>query len=106
MNAGLLTETIIFEEAKEVKTESGFIEKEYVQILTMRAYRKKISASSNKLNAFEDFIGNTIIFQTWFHPAINEKLRILYKGNTYKIVLLDRQRYDNTYTIICTKEND
>lgn len=107
MQAGLLREIIDFEEAKEVKTASGFIEKEYVKVLTVKAYRKKLSAATGvKINAFEDFIGNTIVFQVRWHPAINEKQRIHYQGNTYKIVLLDRQRQDNTYIITCSKDNE
>lgn len=106
MRAGLLTELITFEEKRGVKTPFGSTEITYVPILTCKAYRKKLSAVLGKeVNASEEFIANTIVFQTRQYPAINENLRVSYKGNTYRIRLLDPQT-DRTYLITCAKNND
>lgn len=105
MQAGLLRERVVFEEARKVKTESGFVEKEYFPILTTKAYKKKLSAvGGDGVNAFESFIGNTVILQVRWNPVINENLRIDYQGRKYKIKLLDKQT-DNTYIITCSKED-
>lgn len=106
MRAGLLREQITFEEKRGVKTPFGSTDITYVPVLTCKAYRKKLSAVLGKeVNASEEFISNTIVFQTWQYPVINENLRISYNGNTYRIKLLDPQT-DRTYLITCTKNND
>lgn len=105
MQAGLLRERVVFEEARKVKTESGFPESKYFPILATKAYKKKLSAvGGDGINAFESFIGNTVILQVRWNPVINENLRIDYQGRKYKIKLLDKQT-DNTYIITCSKED-
>ncbi|MCP3894493.1 MAG: head-tail adaptor protein [Bacteroides sp.] len=106
MQAGLLRDTVVFEQARKVKTDSGFREKEYVPILTTKAYKKKLSlVGGDGINAYEEFLGNTVILQVRWNPAISEDLRIDYQGRKYKIKLLDKQS-DNTYIITCSKEDE
>lgn len=103
MRAGLLRETLIFKELKEVRSSSGFVKEEYVPILTCKTYKKKLSSViGDGVNAMEKFIGNTIVFQVRYYPVIKEDQRVEYQGKNYSITLLDRQR-DNTYLITLTK---
>lgn len=107
MRAGLLNEWITFYGLKEARTPSGAVEKNYDEvILKARCYRKKLTAyAGGGLNANEEFIANTLIFQVRYNPAINERQRIGYQGRMYEIVLLDKQHKDNTYLITCSKVN-
>lgn len=106
MRAGLLRELIVFEEEAREETPFGSSRKIYRKVLTCKAYRKKLSAVLGKeVNASEEFIENTIVFQVRYYPIITDKLRIIYNGNTYTIKLLDLQP-DHTYLITCTKNND
>lgn len=103
MRAGLLKETLIFKEWKEITTLSGFVKKEYVPILTCKAYKKKLSSViGDGVNAMEQFIGNAIVFQVRYYPVIKENQKVEYQGKDYTITMLDRQR-DNTYLITLTK---
>lgn len=107
MRAGLLRETITFEELRETKTVSGFMKKEYTPALTVKANRKKLSAIvGDAINASEEFIGKTLIFQVRFHPAIKDNQRVSYLGRKYNIELLDKQMQDNTYLVTCRKINE
>lgn len=102
MRAGLLNETLSFKELKEVTSPSGFVKKEYVSVLTCKAYRVRLSASAEGVNAMEQFTGHIIVFQVRCYPAIKENQRVEYQGKDYSITLLDRQR-DNTYLVTLTK---
>lgn len=103
MRAGLLRETLIFKELKEISSPSGFVKKEYVPILTCKAYKKKLSSViGDGVNAMEQFIGNTIVFQIRYNPTIKENQKVEYQGKDYSITLLDRQQ-DNTYLITLAK---
>ena len=106
MRAGLLTETIhIYEEKKHIE-ETGEDVKEYNETHKIKAYRKKLSASvGNGINANEEFIANTLVFQVRKYKFLNENMRIKYGSNFYKIILLDPQT-DNTYLITCSKVNE
>lgn len=107
MRAGLLRETIIFEDLKETKGASGFVKKEYVPAFTVKACRKKLSATvGDGVEAFEEFIGKTLIFQVRFNPAIKDTQRISYQGKKYSITLLDKQIQDKAYLITCRKINE
>lgn len=106
MRAGLLREKVIFEELTEVKTPSGFSRKEYAQVLTTKAYRKKTSVVSGDMQAFEEFTGNTVILQVRKNPRINDRQRVIYRGTTYRIKLIDPQISDNTYLITCVKVDE
>lgn len=103
MRAGLLRETLIFKELKEVRSPTGFVKKEYVPALTCKAYKKKLSSViGDGVSAMEQFIGNTIVFQVRYYPVIKENQKVEYQGQDYSITLLDRQ-LDNTYLITLTK---
>lgn len=106
MRAGLLNETIfIFEEEKKTSP-SGFVTKEFVEKYKIKAYRKKLSSSvGTGINASEEFISNTLVFQVRQYSFLNESIRIKYGNLFYKVTLLDKQS-DNTCLITCTKQNE
>lgn len=105
MRAGLLTERISLFEYKKVTSDSGFETKEWVKLRDIKAYRKKISATvGDGVNANEEFISNTIVFQVRAYSIINDNLRIEYNGVTYKIILLEKNP-DKSYLMTCSKNN-
>ncbi|MEG1685858.1 MAG: phage head closure protein [Bacteroides sp.] len=105
MRAGLLRDRIYFKELREIRSPTGFVKKEYYNIFSCKAYRKKLSTVlGNGIDAMEEFIGNTIVFQIRYYPIIKNNQRVEYQGNEYDISLLDRQ-IDNTYIITLTKIN-
>lgn len=106
MRAGLLTETIHICDLIKSNPPSGAEKREYVPTHTIKAYRKKLSASvGNGINASEEFIANTLVFQVRKYSFINENVCIKYGENFYKIILIDSQT-DNTYLITCSKVNE
>lgn len=107
MRAGLLREILVFEEPEEEKTPSGFVKKNWKPVFTCKAYKKKQAAvKSDDINAMEEFIENTVTFQTYRYPRITESQRIRWSGKLYRITLVDPQVSDNSYLITCTKIND
>ncbi|MBF0577736.1 head-tail adaptor protein [Dysgonomonas sp. GY617] len=106
MRAGLLTETIDIYEPRKITLPTGEVSKEYFKTRTIKAYRKKLSASvGSGINASEEFIANTIVFQTRVYSFLNEDMHIKFGNRFYSIVLLDKQR-DNTYLITASKNNE
>ena len=106
MRAGLLKETISILEMQTTTSETGAVKKEFVQTHNIKAFRKKLSASvGSGVNASEEFISNTLVFQVRRYSFINDAIRIKYNNNTYKVILLDRQN-DGTYHITCSKINE
>lgn len=105
MRAGLLTERISLYEYQKKESDSGFETKEWVKLRDIKAYRKKLRALvGDGVNANEEFISNTIVFQIRAYSFINENLRVEYNGVTYKIILLEKNP-DNSYLMTCSKNN-
>ena len=106
MRAGLLKERIEVLELRKITSETGSERKEFVPAHTIKAYRKKLSASvGTGVNASEEFIENTIVFQIRRYSFINETSKVRYNGNRYKVILIDRQ-LDNTLLITLSKDNE
>lgn len=106
MRAGLLKETISIHELRKTTSDSGAKNTEFVETHKIKAYRKKLSASvGNGVNASEEFISNTLVFQVRKYKFLNESVRIKYGINFYRIISLDLQA-DNTYLITCSKINE
>ena len=106
MRAALLNETIYIYELRKTTSDSGAKKAEYVETHKIKAYRKKLSATlGSGINASEDFISNTLVFQERKYTFINENIRIKYGAHLYKIISLDLQ-CDNTYLITCSKFNE
>lgn len=106
MRAGLLNETIGIHELRKTTSLSGAKNTEYVETHKIKAYRKKLSASvGNGINASEEFISNTLVFQVRKYRFINENIHIKYGINFYKVISIDLQS-DNSYLITCSKINE
>lgn len=106
MRAGLLTATIHILELQKTTSETGAERREYVETHKIKADRKKLSASvGNGVNASEEFISNTLVFQVRKYSFLNENIRIKYGNHSYKVVLLDPQS-DNSYLMTCSKVNE
>lgn len=106
MRAALLTEIIHIHKLQKTTSDSGAVTKEYIETHKIKANRKKLSASvGDGVNANEEFIGNTLVFQTRKYSFLNEDMRIKYGNHFYKILLLDIQS-DNTCFITCSKINE
>ena len=105
MRAGLLRETIHIYTPQVVINETGEKFSDYIESYKIKAFRKKLSTSVGKgINASEEFIGNTLVFQTRKYSFLNEDVRIRYHDKFYKVILLDIQ-LDNSYLITCTYIN-
>lgn len=103
----MLREIIVFEKPEKKKTPSGFINSEWKPFFTCKACKKKQTAPrSDDINAMEEFIEKTVVFQTYRYPLIDETLRIRWNGKLYRINLIDPEPTDNSYMITCTKIND
>ena len=106
MRAGLLTEIIHILKLQRTTSETGAIREGYIETHKIKAYRKKISASvGDGVNASEEFISNTLVFQVRKYSFLNESIRIKYRNNIYKVLLLDPQS-DNSYLMTCSKVNE
>lgn len=106
MRAGLLKDKVVFQKLVEIRTETGAVEKSYVDDVITRAWRKKLSANvGSGMDAYEEYIANTLILQVRKNNKITELHRVSYKGKLYKIVVIDEQS-DNTYLITMRKINE
>lgn len=106
MRAGLLRDVVIFKEARDVRTDTGAVRKEWVEVLRTRGYKRKFSnvTDKDKVEAHEEFYGHFGVIQVRYHPRIKETQRIEFRGVDYKIILLDLQP-DNTYLVNVNKLN-
>ena len=107
MRAGLLNDTVIHVlELQKTTNETGGVEKKYVEAHTIGAHIKKLSASvGDGVNASEEFISNTLVFQVRKYSFLNEDTRIKYRDKFYDVILLDPQR-DRSYLMTCSKVNE
>lgn len=105
MRAGLLTDIVVFSHLTTVTSESGATKKVYVDYLTTKACKRKLSAAVGiGINASEQFIANTLVIQVRNNPAIKETDRAKCYGRTYSITLIDPQK-DNSLFITLSKVN-
>lgn len=107
MKAGLLTEILTFKELISTKTETGFVRKEYQEILTCKASRRKMSAIADRggVNAMEQFIGSIVVFQVRHRPQIKEGQRVVWRKQEYDVKMIDPQARDNSLVITLEKVN-
>lgn len=107
MRAGLLRDVVVFKEPRQVRTDTGGVQTEYVEVLRCRAYKRRFSneTDKDKIEAHKEFYGHFGVFQVRYHPRIREDQILEYRGVEYKIILLDLQ-YDNTYLVNVNKMNE
>ena len=103
-------EVISFQRAETVRSDSGQRGKKWepVPVLTnIPAERRKRKASNDvTLNAKEEFIDLSITFWVRYDESITDNLRIVYNGQIYRILDIDRKFHDNSCLITCIKVND
>lgn len=103
-------EVISFQRAETARSDSGQRVKKWepVPILTnIPAERRKRKASNDvTLNAKEEFIDLSITFWVRYDESITDNLRIIYNGQIYRILDIDRKFHDNSCLITCIKVND
>lgn len=103
-------EVISFQRAETVRSDSGQRVKKWepVPVLTnIPAERRKRKISNDvSLNAKEEFIDLSITFWVRYDESITDNLRIVYNGQIYRILDIDRKFHDNSCLITCIKVND
>ena len=103
-------EVISFQRAETVRSDSGQRVKKWepVPVLTnIPAERRKRKVSNDvSLNAKEEFIDLSITFWVRYDESITDNLRIIYNGQIYRILDIDRKFHDNSCLITCVKVND
>ncbi|KAA5415991.1 phage head closure protein [Bacteroides cellulosilyticus] len=103
-------EVISFQRAETVRSDSGQRVKKWepVPVLTnIPAERRKRKVSNDvTLNAKEEFIDLSITFWVRYDESITDNLRIIYNGQIYRILDIDRKFHDNSCLITCVKVND
>lgn len=107
MRAGLLRELLEFQDLTISKSPTGATSKVYTPAFKVRGCKQKLSliADTAGVNASEQFLGNTLVFQIRYNPSIDEDQQVIYQGTRYAIQLLNR-RPDNSYLITLKKIND
>lgn len=107
MRAGTLRELLVFKSPVETQDSTGAISKEYKEVFQCKACRKKMSliADRSGINAMEQFIGHTLVFQVRNYPVIKEDQHVLYNGNEYLLKMINPQMGDNTLLLTLEKIN-
>jgi SPP1 family predicted phage head-tail adaptor len=103
-------EVISFQRAETERSDSGQRVKKWKPdpVLTnIPAERRKRKISNDvTLNAKEEFIDLSITFWMRYDESITDNLRIIYNGQIYRILDIDRKFHDNSCLITCVKVND
>ena len=83
-----MREILTFLTVTETQTPSGAVKKEWVETYKCRAFYKKASPVYDKdgVDAREEFRGDNIYMIVRRTDAINDLMRIGYKGNIYDII--------------------
>lgn len=107
MRAGLLRDVAVFKQPQKVVTDTGAVRKEYVTVLRCRAYKKRFSnvTDKDKIDAKEEFYGHFGVIQVRYNPIIRGEQIVEFRGELYKIILLDRQP-DNTLLVNLNRINE
>lgn len=108
MRAGSLREFITFIELHKTQTPSGAFKEEWVEVYKCRAFLKKSSPVYDKdgVNAHELYQGTNRYMVVRNNKKINEKQRLVWKGDVYEILLIQPQYDDNTLLIQVRRHNE
>lgn len=103
-------ERILFLKAERTQARNGEQLTEWVpaskELTNVPTERRKRKSSDNiVINAGEEFVDLKLVFWVRFHSTINENLRIIYEGKTYRILDIDRKFHNNSCEITCIKIN-
>lgn len=107
MKAGLLREKIVVEEAVTEVSPSGATHKVWQTAFSTRCRRQRITAIvGDGMDAYEEFIQNTVILQVRDNKRFKDTQRIVYKGQRFRITLINPQIEDKTLYITLSKINE
>jgi hypothetical protein len=105
MRAGLLTDTISFYSISNTKSSSGAIIKNKTLVISSRCQVLKNTGKNGVLNS-EEFNSNLLEVKVRYNPIINETLKVLLRGKTYKIENIFLNKKDNSYSISLKKVDE
>lgn len=107
MRAGLLREPLIVEDAVTEVSPSGATRKSWQEVFRTRCRRQKLTALvGDGVNAYEEFIQNTIVLQVRDNKRYRDTQRVVYNGQRFKVKLIDRKIGDSTLLLTCEKINE
>ena len=94
---------VVFKEPRQVRTDTGGVQTEYVEVLRCRAYKRRFSnvTDKDKIEAHKEFYGHFGVFQVRYHPRIREDQILEYRGVEYKIILLDNRNTSHHQIMFC-----
>lgn len=105
MRAGLLRDSITIQEPVVVTDIYGGSSIEWRDIVNTRTQVN--FNSGNRQNQNNEIITTyTITFTIRFYHKINEKMRIVWNGNKYRILSINRELYKQSITIITELINE
>ena len=99
MRAGLMTDMLSFESPSVQQNQTGEMEKTWTECFRCRAYRKKHAALSGDEQAREEFLSQTVVFQTWRYPKITYDCRVRWSDSLWEIRLIEPRGNELTLTL-------
>lgn len=103
--AGTLKYKLIFKQIIETQSESGFITKSKIDLLSCKA-AKVNSKNGFGVDAKEMFNSSMIEFKVRFNKLITTDLIVDYNNNEYSIISVDENKFDNSLNLIIDKINN
>lgn len=103
--SGNLTETLEFYDIVETQSESGYKHSEEVFMFKVRAERLK-NKMTYTVDADELFHATNLTFRLRYRKEIKDTNIVVYEGERYRILSIDKYQKDNQLTIIIGKINE
>ena len=105
MQAGLLKEWIIFEKGTITRDECGGQKTNWTQVLKTRA-RIQFKNGDQVLENREEIhaVTNTVTIR--YRKEITRQMRIVWGGEKYRILSMDRNRFEQSLVIKCELINE
>lgn len=103
--SGNLTETLEFYDIVERQSESGYKHSEEVFMFKVRAERLK-NKMTYTVDADELFHATNLTFRLRYRKEIKDTNIVVYEGERYRILSIDKYQKDNQLTIIIGKINE
>lgn len=98
MQAGLLRDTVRFQEAQTQRDELGGLSDKWVDVFSKRAEVKFASGSRKSVNG-EIFNPLAITCKIRYCKDVHEKMIFIYEDRRYKIISINRDRLQQTTVI-------
>lgn len=103
--AGTLKYKLIFKQIIETQSESGFITKSKIDLLSCKAAKVKAKNGSG-VDAKEMFNSSMIEFKVRLNKLITTDLIVDYNNTEYSIISVDENKFDNSLNLIIDKINN